>query len=163
MATNAFTHDTEALFRQQIDAARELNTILTQENEALIKREYEQVQSLTALKEQKSAEIEALAARLNAHLNTARPGAGGPSLAQALATLPSDIARRLERMKLELETQLQQCQTQNLINGQIIAVNRQSAETALAILRGQFSGSNLTYGAGGQPVNEKSSHKITKA
>lgn len=153
----------EALFRQQLQAATELKQILADENDALIKREHAQVRRVTRLKEEKSAAIESLSNELRELLATVGLSLSQQSLDDIVVSAPSETADHLTQLRQKLGTVLQSCQDQNLVNGQVIAVNRQSAETALAILRGQFPAGNLTYGAAGQPISEQTSNQISKA
>lgn len=163
MTSTSLIRQLEALFRQQLQAAAELKQILADENEALIKREHEQVRRITQLKEEKSAAIESLGNQLRELLATAGLSLSQQSLDNIAASASSETADHLIQLRQELGTALQSCQDQNLINGQIIAVNRQSTEIALAILRGQLSAGNLTYGAAGQPISEQTRNRISKA
>jgi len=163
MSNIALGQQLELLFQQQINAAAELLQLLQDENQALIQRDYERTSQLTNLKKTKGAEIDLL----NNQLSQMFAAAQAPKLHEAIdkliAELPSQLGNKLKQIKSKLEQTSLSCQDQNTINGQIIAVNKQSAETALAILRGQFSTNELTYGAGGQPVKDKLATSITKA
>lgn len=151
------------LFQQQINAAEALYALLKDENEALVKRDYERTSQLTQLKQTKMTEIDALSNQLVNLFATAQQPYTNDVLDRFIEEQPSQSRNTLKQMKSRLEEVTLSCQDQNMINGQIIAVNKQSAETALAILRGQFSTSELTYGAAGQPIKDKSATPITKA
>jgi len=153
----------EQLFQQQIHSAEQLYKLLREENEALTQRDYERTSELTQLKQAKSADIEALSSQLTELLTTLQHPYSHETLDKFIMELPAQSGNRLKQMKLKLQQTTLSCQDQNIINGQIIAVNKQSAETALAILRGQFSTSELTYGAAGLPIKDKSAKTITKA
>lgn len=151
------------LFLQQITAAEELYQLLKDENEALIQRNFERTTQLTQSKQTKSDEIDALSNQLTKLFATAQLPFNQDSLDKLTEELPAQLGNSLQQMRSKLEQITVSCQDQNIINGQIIAVNKQSAETALAILRGQFSTSELTYGAGGQPIKDQSAKPFTKA
>jgi len=150
------------LFQQQIKAAEELYQLLKDENKALIQRNYERTMQLTQLKQSKSTEIDALSNQLTKLFAAASPF-NQDALDTLINELPAQLGNSIKQMREKLEKTTLSCQDQNTINGQIIAVNKQSAETALAILRGQFSTSELTYGAGGQPIKDQSAKPIIKA
>lgn len=163
MNSTAQFQQLEALFSQQLNTAEELETILQDESEALTKRNHEEIQRLSSLKETKTKDIETIGqnqADVLAKLNLTY---SADALDQLINAMPSEISRRITHIRRKLETILDTCQQQNMVNGQIIAANRQAAETALAILRGQVSPDNLTYGATGQAISEQSSNPISKA
>jgi len=151
------------LFQQQINAAKELYQLLKDENEALIQRNYERTTQLTQLKQSKSTEIDILSHQLTKLVASAAHSANQDVLDKLIHELPAQLGNSLNQMRSKLEQITLSCQEQNIINGQIIAVNKQSAETALAILRGQFSTNELTYGAGGLPIKDQSANPIIKA
>lgn len=151
------------LLQQQINAAEELYALLKDENEALVQRNYERTSQLTQLKQTKTTEIDVLSNQLIKLFTTAQQYYSNDVLDRFIEEQPAQSRNTLKQMKSKLEQITLSCQDQNVINGQIIAVNKQSAETALAILRGQFSTSELTYGAAGQPIKDKAASPITKA
>jgi len=151
------------LFQQQIKAAEALYQLLKDENEALIQRNYERTTQLTQLKQSKSTEIDALSNQLSKLFSAESSSLNQDTLDKFIKEFPAQLGNSLKQMRAKLEEITLACQDQNTINGQIIAVNKQSAETALAILRGQFSTNELTYGAGGQPIKDQSASPITKA
>lgn len=163
MTMTSMIQQLEALFRQQFDAAVELKQILKDEYEALVKSDHEQIRTLTQSKDEKSAEIEMLSRQQQALLNPAGLSLSKQSLDKLSAAAPPGAGGSFDSMRKKLESELQACQEQNLVNGQIIAVNRQSAEIALAILRGQHASGGLTYGSGGQTVTGQNSQQINKA
>ncbi len=153
----------EQVFQQQINAAEELYQLLKDENEALIQRNYERTTQLTQLKQVKITEIDVLSSQLTKLFETTETTYSHAALDNLIKELPAQAGNNLKLMRSKLEQITLACQDKNIINGQIIAVNKQSAETALAMLRGQFSTSELTYGAGGQPIQDTSAKPITKA
>ncbi len=163
MSNVALGQQLEQLFQQQINAAAELLQLLQDENQALIQRDYERTSQLTKLKQSKGTEIDLLNNQLSKMFATAQAPKLHDAIDKLIAELPSQLSGKLKQIKSKLEQTSLSCQDQNTINGQIIAVNKQSAETALAILRGQFSTNELTYGAGGQPIKDKLATSITKA
>lgn len=163
MSSTALFQQLEALFQQQLGIAEELNTILQNENQALIKRDHQQIQQLSHLKETKTAEIEALSQKQVELLSKFKLPYSAEALDKLINTMPTEFSHNISQLRHKLEALLESCQQQNIINGQIIAVNRQTAETALAILRGQVSPDGLTYGSAGQAISEQSSNSISKA
>ncbi len=153
----------ELIFQQQINAAKELYQLLQDENEALIQRNYERTMQLIQLKQLKSTKIDVLSSQLSKLFASTHITDSHDALDKLIKELPAQAGNSLKQMRSNLEQITLSCQDQNIINGQIIAVNKQSAETALAMLRGQLSASELTYGAGGQPIQDKSAKPISKA
>ena len=163
MSNVALGQQLEQLFQQQINAAAELLQLLQDENKALIQRDYESTSQLTNLKQTKSTEIDLLSNQLRKIFSAAQASNLHEAIDKFIVELPVQPGNKLKQLRSKLEQVTLSCQDQNTINGQIIAVNKQSAETALAILRGQFSTNELTYGAGGQPIKDKQATSITKA
>ena len=163
MNSTALFQQLEALFSKQLRAAKELGTILQNENEALTKRNQEEIQKLSPLKEAKTKEIETIGQNQAKILAKLGFSFSANALDQLINAMPPEFSRQITQLRQKLETILDTCQQQNIVNGQIIAVNRQTAEAALAILRGQVSLGNLTYGATGQAISEQSSNPISKA
>ncbi len=153
----------EQIFQKQINAAKELYQLLQDENEALIQRNYERTMQLIQLKQLKSTEIDVLSSQLTKLFALAQITDSHDALDKLIKELPAQAGNNLKQTRSKLEQITLSCQDQNFINGQIIAVNKQSAETALAMLRGQLSTSELTYGASGQPIQDKSAKPISKA
>ncbi len=163
MSSTALIQKLKALFQRQFVIAEELNTILQDENQALIKRDHEQTHQLIRLKETKMAEIEALSQKQAELLAAVQLPYSAEALDKLINSMPTELSRDMTELRQKLEALLESCQQQNSVNGQVIAVNRQTAEAALAILRGQVAPGGLTYGAAGQTVSEQSSNSISKA
>ena len=163
MSSPSLIQRLEALFELQLEAATALEKLLRDENEALIRREHKQIHEITGLKEAKTAELESLAKMQGELFRSIKLPFSAEVLDQVINESAGKSANKIRQVRDNLETVLQACQAQNIINGRIIAANRQSAEAALAILRGQFSSNSLTYGAAGQPVKEQSRSQISKA
>jgi flagella synthesis protein FlgN len=153
----------ETIFEQQLEAAVDLEKLLQDENEALIKRKHEKIQQIAQQKESRTAELESLSQQQSKLFKAAKQPYTPDAFEKMISAAPGNTSKKIRHLKGKLETVLQVCQEKNIINGHILAVNKQSAEAALAILRGQISPSNLTYGAAGQPVKEESSTCINKA
>ncbi len=163
MSSVSLSKQLRQIFQQQINAAEALYQLLKDENEALIRRDYKRTTKIIQLKQSKSAEIDALSHQLIKLLATPATETNQNSLDKLIKELPDQLGDKLGLLRSKLEQITLSCQDQNIINGQIIAVNKQSAEAALAILRGQFSTSELTYGAGGRPIKEPTAKPIIKA
>ncbi len=153
----------EMLFEQQLETAVDLEKLLQDENEALVKRQHEKIQQIARQKEGKTAELATLSQQQSNLFKAVKQPYSPEAFNKLIKAAPSDTSQKINRLKGKLTTVMQACQEKNAINGHIIAVNKQSAETALAILRGQINPGNFTYGAGGQPVKEESHNCISKA
>lgn len=157
------TQQLHSIFQQQIAGAKQLLDALKMENEALVQRDFDVIQNSTSLKTGLTQALEKLGKQQREFLlsNGQTDSADGMESYIALQTSPA--ANILKQQKSELQPILEQCQTMNQVNGNIIAASKQSAETALAILRGQLSPENLVYSAGGQPVSDHSTSTLTRA
>lgn len=151
------------IFTQQISLSTQLRQILQDENNALEDRHYENAKHLNKQKEQCTAALEKESIKQSDLLKTAGLPYQAESFDKLLKILPDNNESQLRQLKQQLEALLEKCQDQNMVNGQIIAINQQAAETALAILRGQMSNDNIGYTAGGKTVTQTICTSITKA
>lgn len=151
------------LLRQQIERANELHQLLASEGEALMQRDVDAVEQLSRRKGEQSAELERLAQLQQTLLQEGGLPFTGEGLRQMIEAQPPSMAAHLSKLQQQLHSLLEQCQKINLVNGNIIAANQRSAETALQILRGQISPDRLTYSAGGQAIAAPSSRPAIKA
>lgn len=151
------------LFQQQITGAEQLYQLLKRENEALVKRDADAIQNISQQKSAQSVMLEQLAGQQRQLLQEAGVSFTPEGLKTLLNTLTPALATQLRKRQQQLQSLLEQCQNLNMVNGNIIAANKHSAETALAILRGQLAQENLTYSAGGQAVAPPPSRPIIKA
>jgi len=156
-------HSIERLFRSQLTATTELSQLLKDENSALIDRDYELSQQIIKFKQLKTAEIESLSHHQAALLASTGLPNTAESLNKIINSAVGTTKTTLIKLRSQLENSIQVCKDQNIINGQIIAVNQHSIKTALAILRGQFNSAELIYGSGGQTITDNSGNPITKA
>lgn len=163
MNIQIITQKLSANLSQQTRLATVLLETLVKEHQALGDRQYDDPQILLKQKEEQAKALELQAAEQQGLLEAAGVNNDAKGFEQLFAKLPQSVAAKLKHQKDALETLLEKCQDQNLVNGQIIAINHQSAETALAILRGQLSDDNLGYTAGGKTVSQTNSTSITKA
>lgn len=151
------------LIQQQSECAAQLHNTLLAEAAALTARDIEAIQRHALEKSEQTGRMEQLAQEQRRLLE----GAGLPFSAEGFSTfidrLAPALAAKLHQAQQQLKTALEACQRQNLVNGNIIAANRQSAESALAILRGQLSTDNLLYSAAGQTVAAATSKPLLKA
>ena len=151
------------LLQQQTQGATQLLQILQSENDALVKRDIENIQHLSQQKSEQSTTLEQLAQQQSQLLQALGLPCSSEGLNRFISGLTQNLATQLRKKQQQLQTLLESCQRLNLVNGNIIAANRYSAETALAILRGQFGSNNLVYSAGGQTVTTPSSKPLIKA
>lgn len=151
------------LLQQQISGAEELLETMQLENDALVKRDLEALQESAAHKSELSKTLEALGNKQKAFLEAHGQNNSPDGMDAYLASLPKAAHLALEQKKEQLLELLEKCQIQNLINGNIIAASKQSAETALSILRGQSPSENVMYTSGGQAVSDTSRDPLTKA
>ncbi len=151
------------IFQEQITAASQLIDALEEESNALTLRDIESIQNLSVLKNRLSLTLEELGKQQNEFLRQQQKNDSADGLDAYIAEQEGRVAIVLEQQKTKLHAMLESCQTLNLVNGSIIAASKQSAETALAILRGQLTTENLVYSAGGQPVSDHSKNSLTKA
>ena len=151
------------LFKHQLELATELKQALTKEYEALKERDLSVIEEINQQKSEKTKLLEALAKDQQNLLATAGQPNSNEGLNNFTASLPQQQAAILDKQKKQLQTVLGTCQELNQINGGIIAANKQSAETALAILRGQISPNNVIYNAGGKAISDNTSNPLSKA
>lgn len=150
------------LLQQQIQGAEQLQQILKSENDALVKRDFDVIQQLSQKKSEQSTRLEHLGQQQRQLLQMAGYAYSHEGINSFINSLASNLATELRKKQRQLQTLLEECQKLNMVNGNIIAANKHSAETALAILRGQFA-DNLMYGASGQAVAAPSSKPSIKA
>jgi flagellar biosynthesis/type III secretory pathway chaperone len=151
------------LLQQQTLGASQLLQTLQSESEALVKRDIENIQRLSQQKSEQSEALEQLAQQQRQLLQELGLPYSPQGVNGFINSLTQSLAAQLRKKQQQLQTLLESCQHLNLVNGNIIAANRYSAETALAILRGQCSSDNLVYGAGGQTVTATTSKPLIKA
>ncbi len=152
-----------ALLQQQIQNAEQLKQILQNETDALITRDLGAIQHLSQEKSEQSSTLEKLSQPQQQLLQAAGLPYTAEGMKRFIESQPSNWAIPLRKQQLHLQTLLESCQKQNLINGNIITANRYSAETALTILRGQFMPDNLVYSADGKAATSSSSTSLIKA
>lgn len=151
------------LLQQQAMSAERLYQTLRDESEALTKRDADAMQQLSQEKSGESAVLEQLGAQQTQLLKGLGFTQSSAGVSSFIDTLEPTAAAELRKQQQQLQTLLESCQKLNLINGNIIAASKQSVETALAILRGQFTNNNLVYSAAGQPVSSAPSKPLSKA
>jgi len=163
MNIQTLVQELDAGFARQIQLADKLLQLLQNEHKALSERQYENSQAIIGEKESTANKLEQEASKQRKLLETAGLPYQADSFDKVLKAIPETASIKTAKLKQQLESLLEKCQEQNLVNGQIIAINQQSAETALAILRGQLANDNIGYNEGGKAVTETSSTTITKA
>lgn len=137
--------------------------ILIDENQALIKRDISAIEQYTQFKNELSETLATLTLQQHQLLTKAGLSLSRSGIDQFIASAPRAEKQRLHDTFLTLNQLLEQCQRQNLINGNIIAANRQAAEMALAILRGQNQRNPTLYNANGQTPPADQSSTLAKA
>lgn len=140
------------LLQQQTQGAEQLQQLLKSENDALVTRNFDVIQQLSQEKSDQSTTLERLGQQQRQLLQDAGFSYSPEGLNSFISSLTPSLAAQLRKKQQQLQTLLESCQKLNMVNGNIIAANKHSAETALAILRGQFAPDNLIYGAAGQTV-----------
>lgn len=133
------------ILERQLATANLLHQVLNDENTALARRDADALRSLSLRKDELSATLERLTQEQRLELERAGLSLSREGMDRYLARLPHPA----DELRRQIHTVLEECNTLNLINGQIIAAARQSAETALAILRGQAYDGTSLYDAGG--------------
>lgn len=151
------------LLQQQTHNAEQLYKLLEEENGALTRRDAEAIQRLSLEKGERSITLEQLGLQQQQLFTKLGLQNSAEGLKGFIQSLPPNLASQLRKKQQQLQSILEACQKLNLVNGNIIAANKHSAETALAILRGQFTSDNLVYSATGQTVAASSSKPIMKA
>ncbi len=151
------------LFQQQHQYATQLLEALKQESDALVNRNFEQLQKSTEEKVSLTQTLEKLAHQQANVLAKHHKTSTAQDLDKFIEEQPDAARKVLSKQRKKLQSLLEECQTLNLVNGQIIAASKQSAEAALAILRGQETQGDLVYGAEGQTLSEKSEKPLLKA
>lgn len=153
----------EQVLHQQIVAAEKMEGALIEENQALIKRDAAAIEQCTRLKNELSETLATLTLEQQQLLTRAGLSLSRTGIDQFIANSPLSEKQRLKDTFQRLHRLLDQCQRQNLINGNIIAANRQAAEMALAILRGQNQRNPTLYNANGQTPATDPGNTLAKA
>lgn len=151
------------VLHQQIAEAEKMEGLLIEENQALIKRDASAIEQCTRLKNELGETLARLALEQQQLLNKAGLSLSRTGIDQFIANSPQAEKLRLKDTFQRLHQLLDQCQRQNLINGNIIASNRQAAEMALAILRGQNQRNPTLYNANGQTPAADPGNTLAKA
>ena len=133
--------------------AQQLLTILTEERDALIHSNAEQMAQNTADKQPLIVELEQLSRQREAILQTAGFPAGKAGLAAFIANQPAQQALQLTQLTAALKAVAKACQEHNQINGGIVNVNRQYLYRAITILRGKETEVSA-YGPGGEYTSQ---------
>jgi len=153
----------DTLIQAQSTQLNTLIELLAEENIALVNRDADQLQSLNTQKTDLTQQLEALTQQQNALLKKLGLDPTQEGLQSFVNKLSGPILQRVSQHHQALSQALEQCQQQNNINGQIIAANRQSIETALSVLHGQTPGNKLTYGPSGETHNTEQGNSLAKA
>ncbi len=151
------------LFDQQLALGQQLLELLQQEREALDQRNSEQVRKLTEQKNDLIPRLTTLGAQQNELLQQNTLATDSTGLTQFINRAPQAVKDHLLKHQHQLSQLLGQCKDINTSNGIIIAASRQSAETALAILRGQVGGNHAVYGASGEQLSYDKANPLGKA
>ncbi len=159
-AQQAFQID-PAMIKSLIDSdiynAQQLEQLLTQEKNALAKRDSKTIKQVVEAKKPLLQSLEKNALSRNQILR-----------AMSLTESPDDWRKLVATMKLEkswtqLENQLKRCQQLNAVNELVISRSKQSVGHVLNILRGNLGKPNL-YNQTGNTNNQNSSGRtITTA
>ncbi len=163
MTTPHIAQQVDALLEQQIQAADSLKHTLEDEGNILIKRDFEAIHTLNQQKLEQSALLEKLHQEHHHLLKKHGFSYTPDGMNSFINSHPPLLSIQLRQKQTSLLVLLDNCQKLNTINGTIIAANRHSTETALAILRGQPTSDGLTYGANGQSVTTPHSNPLIQA
>ncbi len=151
------------LLHQQIQGAELLEQILKNESDSLVKRSYDDIQKLNQKKNDQSAALEELSQKQRQLLEENGFRYSSEGMKEFVSNLALASAAQLQKKQQQLKILLEGCQRLNMVNGNIIAANKHTTETALAILRGQSAPDSLIYSAGGQAVVSSQSKPVIKA
>ncbi|HHJ12828.1 MAG TPA: flagellar protein FlgN [Gammaproteobacteria bacterium] len=153
-------HPLEITLSEQLDCSQQLLACLSSERNALLGRDTQALQNITRekldctrrldmLEEQRDQAVRALGFR-----NTIE------DIPRCLASLPG--ARRLGALWRQLIENMEACRAANLANGAILEANRQQAEMALGILRGETA-TPAVYAADGDARAQFGQRELGKA
>ncbi len=151
------------LLQQQIYGTELLEQILKIESDNLVKRNYDAIQKLNQKKSEQSIAIEVLSQQQRQLLERSGFSYSPEGMNEFVGNLAPASATQLQKKQQQLQMVLERCQKLNMINGNIIAANKHTTETALAILRGQRTPESLVYSAGGHAVISSPSKPVIKA
>lgn len=151
------------LLNQQGEQAKALNTLLEREKDVLLNRDAKEMQALAEEKNRLISNLAGLGQAQNTLLERNGFSRNKQGLEQFIEAASPKARQILARLHQQTVKELSKAQRLNQVNGVIIAANRQSAETALAILRGQFGGNNILYGATGEQINTEPPNTLAKA
>jgi flagellar biosynthesis/type III secretory pathway chaperone len=134
------------LFQNEIEQTQQLYTLLKQEYQALQDNEPEQLEHLTSKKKQLLNKLDETIAAHHILLTTI----GYPATPNGMEDCLHDLADSdsLKETWHETLNLVSECQKQNEINNQIIALSRRQISNALELLHGLIGKEN-TYGPSG--------------
>lgn len=153
----------EQVLLLQIAAAEKMAQALINENQALIKRDASAIENHTRTKNELSDVLATLTLQQQKLLTQAGLSLSRAGIDKFIAAAPQTQKKGLQDTFHRLHQLLEQCQQQNLINGNIISANRQAAEMALAILRGHHQPGPTLYNANGQTPSADQGNTLAKA
>jgi flagellar biosynthesis/type III secretory pathway chaperone len=163
MATKDADQTMEQVLLLQIAAAEKMTQTLIDENHALIKRDASAIENHTQTKSELSDVLATLTLQQQKLLTKAGLSLSRAGIDKFIDSAPHGQKNRLRDAFHRLHQLLDQCQRQNLINGNIISANRQAAEMALAILRGHHLPSPTLYNANGKTPSADQGNTLAKA
>jgi len=151
------------LMQRELDTVAQLQQLLEQELTLLRQRDATALQQIAAEKGALVEQLEGYGRDRAALLGGAGYSADRAGL-QAFISGAGSVTVPLSTMWEHLRQALKRCQTQNLVNGQVLEGSRRGAEQVLAILRGSAIGARTaTYTRQGQTRALPGGHTFARA
>lgn len=149
-----------AMLQRDLDAARQLQSLLDQERELLQARNHDTLPELITAKNAELALLDAHATERRALLESLGVEASTENW-EALLQSSQALAAHLPLWR-DLQAAIKQCQGLNEINGKLIGRSQQTIKRLLDLMRGNSSSPQL-YTASGNTAATHYSHSVVKA
>lgn len=146
--------------REEITLVQALNTLIVQERQILIERDYEALSNMADQKEAIAAKLNALTKDRILHVcGEDNPERYQECLPAYLSKLDERTRNDIHELNTLLSEELVTCKAGNAVNGQVITANIQIRENLLETI-GASSAQGVTYGEQGQvdKVRDPSHH-----
>jgi flagella synthesis protein FlgN len=143
-------------------ALDQLNKLLIKEESALAEQKLEAIEVIAKKKHQLTAQVEQAEQLRQTHCTQLQMTPDKKGLQQWLVNQPANLRQQIAELWKRISYLGQKCNTQNQINGILVAHLQRHTQDALSILRGAVTGQD-SYSQKGAPENKQQQKIIAKA
>ncbi|MGD8784110.1 MAG: flagellar protein FlgN [Thioalkalispiraceae bacterium] len=143
-------------------ALDQLNKLLIKEESALAEQKLEAIEVIAKEKHQLTAQVEQAEQLRQTHCTQLQMTPDKKGLQQWLVNQPANLRQQIAELWKRISYLGQKCNTQNQINGILVAHLQRHTQDALSILRGAVTGQD-SYSQKGAPENKQQQKIIAKA